>query len=657
MASAVGTDAPKVPNRLQGADSHISDLVLRSSGAPVTTLEVGDGITEAPMLTRTIDGASSVSMEVFDPDGDLLRDSLLAHAFDAELDGLAFRYAGLQKQEKNLTLVLEDQWVAMLKEMRGPLKVLRKNATRAEFIKRLLEAACPGLEFFCPQLRRVQAVGTKAERKQSKTERLEARKEDRGKGIGDAAKHLKIKGLKPSTAQRELAELALDIADRGDAPFVCRVALIAALIDETNMGEAAPQNVLEGEQELTGEGGEGAAVGSDEDEISGFLFGKPHWTTISAVAYYKAHPNATYYEIAQAVQASRAGASTNGKGNYGQFGDEAREWVEAYDGGEGVSGSVTVTEPYRFEVKKKETYWAAIKRLAAEVNWRFFIIGNRAYFMPETELFRSMVRLAIDPETSGVESVDFEYNVHGVVTEVTVTALMEQWKPPPGSVVTLADYGPASLGFGDALGGAKIGLSENRSTSSGEGRARYLVSTIEIPMTPEDEKRIGTITLKTPTKPLPEPQAQTKSLSVSDVSIEGNKTVERMLQAAEAKAEAKQRYVWGGGHASFDSPTGYDCSGGVSWDLHIGGLIDTPMDTQGLASWGVAGPGKWITVYIKTTGSAEEEHTAIEIAGELFESGGGPENTNPNGGWGKVDSSERTQFLKQFDTRRHPKGF
>ncbi len=31
-------------------------------------------------------------------------------------------------------------------------------------------------------------------------------------------------------------------------------------------------------------------------------------------------------------------------------------------------------------------------------------------------------------------------------------------------------------------------------------------------------------------------------------------------------------YVWGGGHGSFD-PTGYDCSGAVSFALFGGGLI------------------------------------------------------------------------------------
>lgn len=674
MAKVSGNDAPKVPGRVQGLNADIEDLVLRSTGGSLkkevepedVALEVGPAIRPAPMLTRTIDGASSISLEVFDPDRTFLRNSLLAKKWEAEIDGLGFRYIGLDKQGQNLTLTLEDEWAARLKEHFGPKEVLRKNSTRARFIKRLVEEACPGLDFYCPQLKVKQPIGSKAEKKKSKTERAEAKKEDRGKGIGDSYKHLKVKGLKATTTQRELAELALEIADQGNAPFVCRVAVIAALIDETNMGSVDSNNVLEGEGS-----GEGAPIGSAEDEISGFLFGKPTWTGTTAVGYHKAHPHATYYEIAQAVQASGAGAASNGRDNYGQFGTEAKEWVEAYDGGEGVSGSITVIEPYRFEVEgveegkrngKPENYWEAIKRLAKEVNWRFFISANRAYFMPETELIKSMVRLAIDEDTPGVEfaEIGFSYNEHGDVTEVTIPAFVEVWKPPPGSVVTLADMGPVSLGSGDAPSekGVKVGLSSAIKASTHEGRGRFLVSKIEVPLIGDPAQRLATITLKTPSRPLPEQEAKKKSLSVGSVGgVEGNKTLERMLQAADAKAALKQEYVWGGGHASFDSPTGYDCSGGVSWLLHVGGLLDSPLDTQGLAAWGEAGPGRWITVYVKTTGSAEEEHTAIEVAGELYESGGGPENTNPNGGWGKVDSSKATEFLKQFDTKRHPKGF
>jgi peptidoglycan hydrolase-like protein with peptidoglycan-binding domain len=71
-------------------------------------------------------------------------------------------------------------------------------------------------------------------------------------------------------------------------------------------------------------------------------------------------------------------------------------------------------------------------------------------------------------------------------------------------------------------------------------------------------------------------------------------------------------YIYGGGHASF-TDTGYDCSGAVSFALHGGGLLSTPEDSSGLESFGLSGPGKWITVY------SDPEHAFVVIAGLAFD--------------------------------------
>jgi peptidoglycan hydrolase CwlO-like protein len=86
---------------------------------------------------------------------------------------------------------------------------------------------------------------------------------------------------------------------------------------------------------------------------------------------------------------------------------------------------------------------------------------------------------------------------------------------------------------------------------------------------------------------------------------------------AAANAIAMTPYIWGGGHASFES-SGYDCSGAVSYALHGGGLLESPLDSTGLETWGEAGPGKWITVY------ADAEHAWMIIAGLAFDTVGGP---------------------------------
>lgn len=76
-------------------------------------------------------------------------------------------------------------------------------------------------------------------------------------------------------------------------------------------------------------------------------------------------------------------------------------------------------------------------------------------------------------------------------------------------------------------------------------------------------------------------------------------------------------YIWGGGHGSFRS-SGYDCSGSVSYALHGGQFVRTPLDSSRLESWGKSGKGKWITVY------ANAEHAWMVVAGIRWDTVGGP---------------------------------
>jgi peptidoglycan hydrolase CwlO-like protein len=114
------------------------------------------------------------------------------------------------------------------------------------------------------------------------------------------------------------------------------------------------------------------------------------------------------------------------------------------------------------------------------------------------------------------------------------------------------------------------------------------------------------------------------------------------IQAAisAANAIATTPYIWGGGHGSFES-SGYDCSGAVSYALHGGGFLESPLDSTGLETWGEPGPGKWITVY------ANAEHAWMMIAGLAFDTVGGP---GPRWHSSPVDSPEG--FIA-----RHPAGY
>ena len=99
-------------------------------------------------------------------------------------------------------------------------------------------------------------------------------------------------------------------------------------------------------------------------------------------------------------------------------------------------------------------------------------------------------------------------------------------------------------------------------------------------------------------------------------------------------------YRYGGGHKAF-LDTAYDCSGTVSFALHGARLLRSPLDSGSLMSWGVAGVGRWITVY------ANAGHTYAVIAGLRLDTSG-------SGGTGP-----RWQTLERDSTgfvARHPAG-
>src|ERR1700726_1231556 len=94
-------------------------------------------------------------------------------------------------------------------------------------------------------------------------------------------------------------------------------------------------------------------------------------------------------------------------------------------------------------------------------------------------------------------------------------------------------------------------------------------------------------------------------------------TVPEVVQKVIAGANeiADFPYVFGGGHASFVD-NAYDCSGSVSYALAAGGLLSAPETSGELESWGVPGPGKYITVL------ANAGHTYMYVNGMLYDTAG-----------------------------------
>ena len=146
-----------------------------------------------------------------------------------------------------------------------------------------------------------------------------------------------------------------------------------------------------------------------------------------------------------------------------------------------------------------------------------------------------------------------------------------------------------------------------------------------------------------PTGEVPAPLTPGQSagfISESEASAPASAPEAIKAAISAANAIATTPYIWGGGHGSFES-SGYDCSGAVSFALHGGGFLESPLDSTGLETWGEPGPGQWITVY------ANAEHAWMIIAGLAFDTSGG---AGPR--WHSSPVSSMEGFIA-----RHPAGY
>ncbi|HET6998959.1 MAG TPA: hypothetical protein VFI03_10240 [Solirubrobacterales bacterium] len=122
--------------------------------------------------------------------------------------------------------------------------------------------------------------------------------------------------------------------------------------------------------------------------------------------------------------------------------------------------------------------------------------------------------------------------------------------------------------------------------------------------------------------------------------VDAPPVVKRVIAAAN-QIRAKP-YIWGGGHGRWWD-RGYDCSGAVSFALHGGSLLSSPLPSGPMMGWGKAGRGRWITIY------ANAGHAYAVIAGLRWDTSGNTRGTGPR--W-HTDMADNRGFAA-----RHPAGY
>ncbi len=156
-----------------------------------------------------------------------------------------------------------------------------------------------------------------------------------------------------------------------------------------------------------------------------------------------------------------------------------------------------------------------------------------------------------------------------------------------------------------------------------KGKEETLVEALSTPA-PSADSATGETSAAAPSEPVAPPNGSTATINSDGTATAPADAPQAVKDAIAAGNEiSNSPYLYGGGHGSFDSPGGYDCSGSISYALHGGGLLSTPLDSTGFMTWGESGPGQWITIY------SNPGHAYMVIAGVRFDTSGAPPRYQP----------------------------
>ncbi len=433
-------------------------------------------------IETTIDGASTLTLTVRDSGRELrsMFDSVLSLTAAGLKWECSPQAGGVSKSGDTFTLTFEQKVVADLRRQRRRGKARRGKMTRAQFVRSRVISTVKrsGGRFICPELNRRQPI--------AKTRRSRSGKDDRReRGF---AKGTKIQG-KEGPINLHNAEIALDVAADEKAGTKATLALMLA-------------GIVEGPDFANPRGGDGTSSGPlqvtsetaralglnprDAEAVFRAFLTRGFTGKGGAIALARKHPNWSAGRIAQEVQGSAFGH------RYGQYESQGKKLIDAY-GGAVAGGSSRSFKKYEFTQgppggPKNENAWDMALRLAEEVGWRRFFVGDDFYFMAEADLIKSRPRITISEKAPGVDWIDYDQRAGADIDQCTVRCRAGRWTAPPGSVALI----------------------------DGEGQAdgRWLVSTIRRPIFKSDstiELRRGRALTREKREPAPEPKERTSS--------------------------------------------------------------------------------------------------------------------------------------------------
>jgi hypothetical protein len=427
-------------------------------GAPTLTVSVRDprrhlfsrqaGRVRPPVLTRA-ERRKANPVEVDEGWDPIMPPDLRGRAMEVHLDGWIGRLVKVAYAHSSgdMTLTFEDRTVYWLRRKKGALSVSRADVTRAEFILRLLrEIKAVTVPFVCPELHQRQKIAKgSASRAATSGTSGAPEKEAAAGGFPPDAK-LTVKGAPADAAQRKRMDGILTEARSLGASADVMAACLGCAIQESVMGKAA-QTTGNDDMGIMQQGRNWIPASDVMDPravTNAFLLSGTSDAKGTAPGWKKLHGSLTampggFNAAIQKVQVSIGG--------YAPWEAESRKAVKLWggptaEGDAGTSGGGSYAKSYQYTRNKDEDSWTAIQRLAEEVGWRCFMVGQAMYFMSEQDLFGRRARYQITPDHDALLDLTYDVDWGRPVSECTMTVTLDHWGAPPGTVVLLEDFGP-----------------------------------------------------------------------------------------------------------------------------------------------------------------------------------------------------------------------
>ncbi|MFT4034498.1 MAG: hypothetical protein QM679_02870 [Patulibacter sp.] len=273
-----------------------------------------------------------------------------------------------------------------------------------------------------------------------------------GGAFGDRSDQVTVKGRAASKAQLAVLDEALRVASSLQASPRAVLALIEAIIVESEA-----QNLTYGDRDSIGVlqvrvGLHGRAVAASVSRSCTLFLQKGFTGRGGAISLARGHAGWTAGQVAQAVQGSAYPA------RYDQVATEARTIIEQWSGrtlsqwsaatstdSTTQTTSESATEWRRGTADGAESAWTNLGRIADSLGRRRAVIGRRLLVARDQDLILAAPhdRLTLRDERLTARPQITQDGNH-TITTVDLTCLADGWVTPQGGVVDLVDAGPAS---------------------------------------------------------------------------------------------------------------------------------------------------------------------------------------------------------------------